>query len=173
MANFLVDPQNRVRHPYLFGSDEFADIGNVPVYRFDAGADAYEQTQFLISTYENRYIFNNFRRNRVTFDTFRTVGSLMDRYWNKVQGTTKSLALGVELLTQPGQPDPTSDPAQLMPMAMGSADALAMFVRALTRPEPGSYAIIPAGGPLAPPNQWGKAWQLGDAISPSVPPPTP
>ncbi len=172
VAHFAVDPQNRVRHPYLFGSDEFADIGNVPVYRFDAGADAYEQTQFLISTYENRYIFNNFRRNRVTFDTFRTVGTLMDRYWNKIQGTTKSLALGVELLTQPGQPDPTADPGQLMPMAMGSADAFAMFARALTRPEPGSYAITPADGALAPPNAWGKAWQLGDAISPSAPPPT-
>ena len=49
----------------MFGSDEFADFGNVPVFRFDAGADSYEQIQFLISTYENRYIFDNFRRNRV------------------------------------------------------------------------------------------------------------
>ena len=53
----------------MFGSDEFADFGNVPVFRFDAGADSYEQMQFLISTYENRYIFNNFRRNLVTFNT--------------------------------------------------------------------------------------------------------
>ena len=26
-SNFAVDPQGRVRHPYMFGSDEFADFG--------------------------------------------------------------------------------------------------------------------------------------------------
>ena len=76
VANFAVDPkQERVRHPYMFGSDEFADFGNVPVFRFDAGADSYEQMQFLISTYENRYIFNNFRRNRTTFNTDTVVSA--------------------------------------------------------------------------------------------------
>ena len=35
VANFAVDSQGRVRHPYMFAGDEFADIGNVPVYRFD------------------------------------------------------------------------------------------------------------------------------------------
>ena len=43
----------------MFGSDEYADTGNVPVFRFDSGADAYEQVQFLTSVYENRYIFDN------------------------------------------------------------------------------------------------------------------
>src|SRR4029077_9029116 len=41
VANFAVDALSRVRHPYMFGSDEFADFGNVPVFRFDSGADAY------------------------------------------------------------------------------------------------------------------------------------
>jgi hypothetical protein len=160
-ANFAVDNHNRVRHPYLFGGDEFADAGNVPAFRFDAGADSYEQMQFLISTYENRYIFNNFRRNRVTFNTFQTVGYIEDRYWSKIHAITKSLALGVELLSQPGAADPTANPGSLMPMALGSADALAMFVRALTRPEPGSYLVTPGGGPNGPPNSWAGAWQLG------------
>jgi hypothetical protein len=173
VANFGVDKQNRVRHPYMFGSDEFADFGNTPVYRFDAGADSYEQAQFLISTYENRYIFNNFRRDKVLFETNAVVQRVMDRYWDKVQGLTKALALGVELLTQPGPGgDPTQDPGSLMPMALASSDGFEMFLRAMTRPAPGTYVVTPSGTPGGPPNSWGGAWQLGDAnaISPPTSP---
>ena len=151
VANFAVDKQGRVRHPYMFGSDEFADIGNIPVFRFDAGADPYEQMQFLISTYENRYIFNDFRRNLVTFNTGAVVQRTRERYWDKVQGISKSLALGIELLSSPGS-DPTTDPGSLMPAALGSADAFSMFVRAITRPGPGTYVVTPAspGGAAEP-----------------------
>jgi hypothetical protein len=188
VANFAVAPGNKngsssppsasgqsvansVRHPYMFGSDEFADFGNVPVFRFDAGADTYEQMQFLISTYENRYIFNNFRRNRVTFLTDNVVGALQSRYWDKISYITKALALGVELLSQPGQPDPTTQAGSLMPMALGSSDGLAMFIRAMTRPAPGAYTIN-AAQPGVTPNQWGGAWQLGDQGL-ETPPPSP
>jgi Met-zincin len=171
VANFAVDPQNRVRHPYMFGSDEFADVGNIPVFRFDAGADSYEQAQFLISTYENRYIFNNFRRNNVLFNTAAVNTRTETRYWDKIQALTKSLALGIELNTSPGN-DPTTSPGFLMPLALGSADGLAMFVRALTRPAPGSYVVQPAAGPGGPPNAWGTAWQLGDLGLLSAPPTT-
>jgi hypothetical protein len=168
VANFAVDKKGRVRHPYMFGSDEFADIGNIPVFRFDAGADSYEQMQFLISTYENRYIFNDFRRNLVTFNTDAVVDRTRERYWDKIQGISKSLALGVELLTAPGS-DPTTDPGSLMPAALGSADAFSMFARAITRPGPGTYVVTQpsAGGP---PNAWGQMWQLGNATSPNAPP---
>jgi hypothetical protein len=80
----------------MFGSDEFADIGNMPVFRFDAGADQYEQFQFLISTYENRYIFDNFRRSRPTFDTHVQVTRAQSRYFDKIQQMTKGLALMLE-----------------------------------------------------------------------------
>jgi hypothetical protein len=168
IANFAVDPQNRVRHPYMFGSDEFADIGNVPVFRFDAGADSYEQMQFLISTYENRYIFNNFRRNEVLFKTDNVVDRVRGRYWDKIQAISKSLALGIELETRPGA-DPTNDPGDLMPMALGSADAFSMFARALTRPGPGTYVVTPAS-PGGAPNPWGRVWALNDPASPNAPP---
>ncbi len=167
LANFAVDKKGRVRHPYMFGSDEFADIGNIPVFRFDAGADSYEQMQFLISTYENRYIFNDFRRNLVTFNTDAVVQRTRERYWDKIQGISKSLALGIELLTAPGS-DPTTDPGSLMPAALGSADAFNMFTRAITRPGPGTYVVTqPSPGV---PNAWGKVWQLGDSTSPNAPP---
>jgi hypothetical protein len=168
VANFAVDPQNRVRHPYMFGSDEFADTGNVPVFRFDAGADSYEQMQFLISTYENRYIFNNFRRNQVLFNTGSVVDRIRDRYWDKIQGISKSFALGIELETRPGA-DPTTDPGDLMPIALGSADAFSMFARAITRPNPGTYVVTPASAGGAP-SPWGRVWALGDPSAPNAPP---
>jgi hypothetical protein len=169
VANFAVDSgypvfrqnhpeyKGRVRHPYMFGSDEFADVGNIPVFRFDAGADSYEQMQFFISTYENRYVFNNFRRNGgVLFNTAAVVSKIEDRYFDKVQAITKSLGLGVEL----SPPSATSDPGSLMPMAMASADGLAMFVRAITRPAPGVYTVTTGGTPGGPPNSWGDAQQF-------------
>ncbi|HSY20478.1 MAG TPA: zinc-dependent metalloprotease [Polyangiaceae bacterium] len=179
VANFAVDSglpiwrqsnpayQGRVRHPYLFGSDEFADVGNVPVFRFDAGADTYEQMQFLISTYEDRYVFDNFRRNRVTFNTAAVVSRIEDRYFDKIQALSKSLALGVEL----SPASALTDPGSLMPLAMGSADGFAMFIRALTRPAPGAYVATPAGAPggSGPPNAWAGAWQIGDDNASSTP----
>jgi hypothetical protein len=159
------DNKSRVRHPYLMGSDEFADFGNVPVFRFDAGADAYEQMQFLVSTYENRYIFNNFRRNRVTFNTNAVVGALQSRYWDKIKYIAKSLALGIELnytiYPQGSAPaDPTQDPGFLMPMALGTADGFAMFIRSMTRPAPGTYYSAAQTGTVTPPNQWATVNQV-------------
>jgi hypothetical protein len=156
-AHFAVDKTGRVRHPYMFGSDEYADIGNAAVFRFDAGADQYEQFQYLISTYENRYIFDNFRRGRTTFDTQVQVKRAQSRYFDKIQQMTQGLALLVELdgnpTIDPSQNNPNinntapevvaelNDPGALMPSALAAADGLAMWVRILTRPEPGAYTI--------------------------------
>ncbi|MFO0675236.1 MAG: hypothetical protein U0169_01800, partial [Polyangiaceae bacterium] len=142
--NWAVDKQGRVRHPYEFASDEYADTGNIHVFRFDAGADAYETFQFLISTYENRYIFDNFRRNRATFNSASVSGRTQDRYFSKVQGMTKSLALAVGRATDDAS---TKDPGEYMPLALGASDGFAMFARVLTRPEPGYYKY--AGGGTA------------------------
>jgi hypothetical protein len=166
MAYFAVDKAGRVRHPYMMGSDEFADIGNIPVFRYDVGGDSYEQMQFFVSSYENRYIFDSFRRNRVAFHTSQTVDRIQLRYWDKIQAITKSLALGIELLSQPGS-DPTQIPGLFMPVALGSADGLAMFVRALTRPEPGAYSPPTPSGPLGPPNAWAGA-SGGGSTGPSL-----
>jgi hypothetical protein len=167
VANFAVDSMGRVRHPYMFAGDEFADIGNIPVYRFDAGADTYEQAQFLVSTYEDRYIFNNFRRNRVTFSTYNTVNYVETRYWDKLQSMAKSLALGIELYTTPGGTDPTTLPGLLMPQALGAAASFDMFARALTRPEPGLYATALAG-PGGPPTTWGAANNPSLGANPAI-----
>ena len=167
VASFAVDAQGRVRHPYMFGSDEFADFGNLPVFRYDAGADSYEQMQFFISTYENRYIFNDFRRNLVTFDTGNVVTRTEQRYFDKVQQISKGLALGVELESSPDRS--TTDQGAPPAMALASADGFSMFARALTRPGPGPY-VVTQPSPGGPPNPWGRVWQLDDPTSPNEPP---
>src|SRR5262249_42739404 len=53
--------------PYYFCSDEFA--GNLTCQRFDSGADAYEQVSDWISSYQNFYIYNNFKRDKQSFHT--------------------------------------------------------------------------------------------------------
>jgi hypothetical protein len=133
----------------MFGSDEYADTGNVPVFRFDSGADAYEQIQFLTSVYENRYIFDNFRRNRVGFNSFNVAARAYGRYFEKLQGMVKTLALMTGFAQNPGLAK--SDPGDLMPLALGSTDAMKTFVRVLTRPEPGPYftkdsSVMPFAG---------------------------
>ncbi len=140
------DPKGsqRVRHPYMFGSDEFADFGNIPVFRFDAGADAYEQIQFLTTTYENRYIFDNFRRDRITFSSHGALDRTISRYFEKVQGIVKSLALLIGFQNNASQA--LNDPGGLMPLGLGSSDVLAHFARVLTRPEPGGYAMSTLSG---------------------------
>ncbi|MGH7280884.1 MAG: hypothetical protein ACRELY_05120, partial [Polyangiaceae bacterium] len=139
--NWAKDSQGRIRHPYMFGSDEFADFGNVPVFRFDAGADAYEQAQFIISTYENRYIFNNFRRDRMSFNTDATVERTMSRYLDKLTSSTKALGLYFsELGDQAGNfVDPNLGLGLLFPHTLASQLSMNEFMTIITRPEPGTY----------------------------------
>ncbi len=140
VSHYAVDPATKhVRHPYMFGSDEFADIGNIPVFRFDAGGDTYEQIQYVTSVYENRYIFDNFRRNRVTFSSRGTINRINSRYWDKIQSMVKTLGLMVELDSNPTSSE--QDPGNLMPLALGAPDVMLTFMRALSRPEPGPYTI--------------------------------
>ncbi len=73
-----VDPTTlRVRVPYSFASDNWADTGNTSVFRHDNGADPYEQLMFLITTQEDRHILDNFRRGRTTFNVRAAVGPLV------------------------------------------------------------------------------------------------
>ncbi len=141
--------QKATRHPYMFGSDEFADIGNMPIYRFDAGADNYEQMQFIISTYENRYIFDNFRRNRTTFQSINVMNRVQDRYFDKLKDSMKTFGLLIEL--DPNAQSSEQDPGNLMPMALAGPDMMATFMRVMSRPEPGMYTITaPSGSQVLP-----------------------
>ena len=62
-----IDPSNRLRVPYGFRTDSWADTGNLAVFRHDNGADPYELFDFFIAKQEVDHIFTNYRRGRSTF----------------------------------------------------------------------------------------------------------
>ena len=135
-----VDPQGRVRRGYMFSSDEFADTGNVPSFTYDAGADPYEQIRFLETAYENRYILDSFRRNRVEFNSEAVTEREQSHYLDAIQLIAKSFAFGAVLDGDPTQPstDFLAD-GNYGPLGMASTVAFDLFARILTRPEPGVY----------------------------------
>ncbi len=78
-GSIRVDKDGRGMVPYFFCSDEF--VGNLTCQRFDSGADAFEQSQDLISRYNNFYLMNDFKRDRYTFHTSSGYGArIASRY---------------------------------------------------------------------------------------------
>jgi hypothetical protein len=135
-----VDGQGRVRHAYLFSSDEYADVGNVPTFTTDSGADPYEQIRFLEGMYENRYVLDGFRRDRVMFNSWDTLSRIQYVYLDPIQQIVKSFAFGALLDGDPSAPsDWFLQDGNYGALAVGSTNALDMFGRILTRPEPGYY----------------------------------
>ena len=109
------------------------------------------EAQFIISTYENRYIFNNFRRDRTTFDTDAVVSRTESRYFDKLTTATKALGLYSQEL---GAADtatfenPGTGSGLLFPHVLASNLSLNEFLTVLTRPEPGTYYDPGDGSPL-------------------------
>ncbi len=135
-----VDAQGRVRRGYVFSSDEFADSGNVPSFTYDAGADAYEQIRFLEAAYENRYVLDSFRRNRVEFNSDDVTARVQSHYLDNIQAIAKTFAFGAVLDGNPAVPSVGFlDDGNYAPLAMGASVALDLYARILTRPDPGSY----------------------------------
>lgn len=134
------DQLGRVRRPYMFGSDNYADIGNLPVLRHDNGADAYEVTHYLISEYEDRYLFDSYRRNRTTFSKRNAFMRGYSRYNAKMKEITKGFALYNELFQANGVFDQiTASDGQFKASALASSMVFDHFARILTRPTSGAH----------------------------------
>ena len=135
-----IDGLGRVRRPYMFGSDNYADIGNLPVLRHDNGADAYEVAHYLMSEYEDRYLFDDYRRNRTTFSLKNAFMRGYNRYNTKLKEVTKGFALYNELFQATGQFDTlTAESGPLRHAALSSSLVFDHFSRILTRPNSGAH----------------------------------
>ncbi len=88
-----VDKEGRIRMPYGFGTDRWADLGNLSVYRHDNGADPYEIFNFLITQQEVGHIFDNYRRGRQTFSVRSQANRTLSRYNEKIRDGAKGLGL--------------------------------------------------------------------------------
>ncbi|MBI4816812.1 MAG: hypothetical protein HY791_11170 [Deltaproteobacteria bacterium] len=135
-----IDPFGRVRRGYLFSSDEFSDSGNVPSFSYDAGADAYEQVRFLEQAYENRYLMDYFRRNRVRFNSWDVTARVQGHYLDNIQQLAKTFAFAAVLYSDGSTLSASFlDDGRFGPLELASTVALDLFARMMTRPEPGLY----------------------------------
>jgi hypothetical protein len=147
------DALGRVRRPYLYAGDDWADIGNVAVQRHDNGGDPYEIVNFYTSTYEDSHLFDNHRRGRATFAARSAVNRALSRYNMKLMEYAKGFALLNEVYTGAGLRDSILDAAgpgaPFEANALSSSLAFDHFARLLTRPHPGAHVEIPqVGGDL-------------------------
>ena len=141
-----VDPTtSRLRVPYAFASDNWADIGNVSVFRHDNGADPYEQIDFLVGTQEDRHILDNYRRNRSTFSLLSASQRSFSRYNSKMQAISSGVgflaSIYKDLAVNQGYSFSTLWPLvaslQLHENVIAASVAFDHFTRELGRPEPG------------------------------------
>ncbi len=89
----MIDQQGRMRVPYGFATDSWADIGNAAVYRHDNGADTYEIFNWIMTQQELFQIFDTYRRGRLTFSVSGASGRINGRYNGKIRDGAKGLAL--------------------------------------------------------------------------------
>ncbi|WP_434042014.1 MULTISPECIES: hypothetical protein [Sorangium] len=144
-----VDEQKRVRVPYAFASDNWADTGNVSVFRHDNGADPYEQLMFLITQQENRHIFDNFRRGRTTFSVRGAADRSYGRYSEKLLGIAGGIGffgtIYQDLATNQGLSFDTLWPllidGGLQENVVAATVAFDHFARQLSRPEEGPHYL--------------------------------
>ncbi len=136
------DALGRVRRPYMFGSDDYADIGNLAVLRHDNGADAYEVTHFLVNTYEDQHIFVDYRRNRTDFSLKNAFMRGYERQNSKLKEITKGFGLENEIFQGTGLFEQfTANDGQLKASALASSMAFDHFARILTRPNSGAHFL--------------------------------
>ncbi|XXT16216.1 hypothetical protein WME94_38890 [Sorangium sp. So ce429] len=159
-----VDEKKRVRVPYAFASDNWADTGNVSVFRHDNGADPYEQLMFLITSQENRHIFDNFRRGRTTFSVRGAADRSYSRYNEKLLGIAGGIGffgtIYQDLATNQGLSFDTLWPflieGGLQENVVAATVAFDHFARQLSRPEEGPHYLrnVEASATNGPWSEW-------------------
>jgi hypothetical protein len=136
------DSRGRVRRPYMFGSDEYADIGNLAVLRDDNGADAYEVANFMINSYEDGHLWDSYRRNRSSFSLKQAFMRGYTRYNAKLKEISKGFGLFSELFSATDLLDLyTSSDGLLRPNAVATSMVFDHFTRILTRPTSGAHFL--------------------------------
>ena len=139
----------QLRVPYGYATDNWADLGNASVFRHDNGGDPYEQVQFLLSTQEDRHIFENYRRGRSSFSLISAADRSFQRYTSKMEGLTGGMgflaSIYKDIGTNAGLSFDTLWPFVIHDTAEENVIASTLifdhFVRMLARPEPGQHYL--------------------------------
>jgi hypothetical protein len=149
------DSAQRVRVPHGFASDNWADLGNIAVYRHDNGADIYETMHFWLAQQEVNHIFTNYRRGRADFSIWGAFHRTLSRYHEKMRDSAKAIALYTTIARDTAtQYNDTEDPAGFVALVLkqiavdntvASSIAFDQFAHVFARPEPGDHATLGKG----------------------------
>jgi hypothetical protein len=153
------DAKSRVRVPHNFASDNWADVGNIAVYRHDNGADLYETMHFWQAQQEMTHIFQNYRRGRRDFSIWAAFQRTLTRYHEKMRDGAKALGLYANLArdtvvqyNSDGN-DPEAFVATILKgvatdNAIASSIAFDQFAHVFARPQPGPHGVVGAEEPV-------------------------
>ncbi|MBI4703550.1 MAG: hypothetical protein HY744_20760 [Deltaproteobacteria bacterium] len=149
-----IDALGRVRVPYGFATDRWADLGNASVYRHDNGADVFEIFDFLITQQEVHHIFDNYRRGRQSFSVRSASDRILSRYHEKIRDGAKGLGLMTNVYRDFAMENGWVFDGGFWPFIAGqwfsnniiaSTMTFDHFVRSFARPEPGPHYLDDAG----------------------------
>ncbi len=148
-----IDGSGKVRVPYGFATDRWADLGNAAVYRHDNGADNYEVFDFLVTQQEVNHIFDDYRRGRNTFSVRAASNRTLQRYNEKIRDGAKGLGLLYNIYKDVAKEEGITfnslwayATSKFFPdQVLASSDVFDHFVRMYGRPEPGWHGIVTAG----------------------------
>lgn len=145
------DSEGRVRVPHGFATDDWADLGNVSVYRHDNGADVYELMHFWIAQQEISHIFSNYRRGKRDFSIWGAFNRTQGRYHEKMRDAAKAIGLYVNLgkdtQTNYDGGDPAAFTVQILQQVatdntLAAAIAFDHFAHVYARPQPGEHSAF-------------------------------
>ena len=146
MSPPAVTADGRVRVPYGFATDGWADTGNVSVYRHDNGADPYEIFDFLITQQEVWSIYDNYRRGQQSFSIKSAASRSLGRYNTKMRDGAKGVTLIKNSVRRSSaQGDSSVDAAWAQYMGIFADNVVAAglvfdhFTRTMSKPHSGSY----------------------------------
>lgn len=152
------DVKGRVRVPHGFASDNWADLGNVAVFRHDNGADLYETMHFWQAQQEMNHIFSSYRRGRRDFSIWGAFQRNLSRYHEKMRDSAKALGLYVNIArdtvvqyNSSGE-DPEAYVAEVLKevaveSAIASSIAFDHFAHVFARPQPGKHGPLGSEDP--------------------------
>ncbi|MBI4704710.1 MAG: hypothetical protein HY744_26710 [Deltaproteobacteria bacterium] len=147
----LYDQHDRTRVPYPFATDSWADVGNLSVYRHDNGADPYELFNYWIARQEVDHIFDNYRRNRMSFSVRATADRTLARYGEKMRDGAKGIGLFRNIIRDEAIEigvDSDQEWAKyarvdwLRDVILGAGIGFDHFTRQVARPQPGPHMFI-------------------------------
>jgi hypothetical protein len=147
------DVLNRVRVPHAFASDNWADLGNVAVFRHDNGADLYETMHFWQAQQEMNHIFTSYRRGRRDFSIWGAFQRTLTRYHEKMRDAAKAIGLFVNIARDTvvqynsSGDDPQAFVADVLKQVavestIASSVAFDQFAHVFARPQPGKHGKL-------------------------------